>query len=72
MVDKYPVVNLDEPEHDRVVERAQRHQHVENRMRLFEEYDLLCATCRMRHIDEEKLFYFLLNIKELQYDDPTK
>ena len=64
MVDKYPVVNLDEPEHDRVVERVQRHQHVENRMRLFADHELLCATCKLRHVDEEKLYNFLLDLKD--------
>lgn len=60
---EYPIVDLDDSDKNASIERAQWQQHVENRMRLFEERGLLSAKGSIRHIDEEKLFYFLLDVE---------
>lgn len=61
---EYPVVDLDDSSRDRELERAHWQLHVENRMRLFENYGLLATSGTLRHIDEEKLYHFLIDIKD--------
>ena len=61
---EYPVVDLDDSSRDRELERAHWQLHVENRMRLFESYGLLAASGALRRIDEEKLYHFLIDIKD--------
>lgn len=56
-------VGPDDSSRDRQIERAHRELHVENRMRLFAEYDLLVVTGDLkRRIDEDKLYYFMLDL----------